>query len=269
MRTHSSRLHQAVFFPLLAVCLALPAGTLHAQQQPGPGGQRHGGGFANAPRVQGEVTAISGLTLTLKAEDGTVSQVVTTDNTHIMKSAGAGAPAGASSGEAGGQARGRNMQPAKLADIKVGDGAMAMGQLDPATKTLHAAFVMVTDAAEIKAMRESLGKTAIAGRVTAIDLDNATMTVTRPDGVSQTIGFDESTSFHRGGHGFHQGGPAEPPANDSITLADIKVGDTVAGKGALKNGTFVPGELIVSAPHEHHGDDHGPASAAPTPPPAQ
>ncbi len=44
----------------------------------------------------------------------------------------------------------------------------------------------------------NLGKTLIAGRVTAIDMDNATMTVGRPDGVSQTIGFDENTSFRRG-----------------------------------------------------------------------
>ena len=32
---------------------------------------------------------------------------------------------------------------------------------------------------------------------------------------------------------------------ESITLADIKVGDTVVGPGALKNGMFVPTQLGV------------------------
>ncbi len=32
---------------------------------------------------------------------------------------------------------------------------------------------------------------------------------------------------------------------ESITLADVKVGDSVVGRGALKNGVFVPTELGV------------------------
>ena len=34
-------------------------------------------------------------------------------------------------------------------------------------------------------------------------------------------------------------------SGESITFADVKVGDSVAGRGALKNGTFVPVELGV------------------------
>jgi hypothetical protein len=34
-------------------------------------------------------------------------------------------------------------------------------------------------------------------------------------------------------------------SGESITFADVKVGDSVAGRGALKNGTFVPTELGV------------------------
>ena len=86
----------------------------------------------------------------------------------------------------------------KAADIKVGDGLVAMGNLDASNKTLHAAMIMATDAATLKQMKDNLGKTYITGKVTAIDVDNAKMTVERPDKVAQTIGFDETTSFRRG-----------------------------------------------------------------------
>jgi hypothetical protein len=93
------------------------------------------------------------------------------------------------------------------------------------------------------------------GRVTAIDMDNAKMTVERPDHVAQTIGFDETTSFRKGGRGMGRmgagaaGGAAttETPeaGGESITLADIKVGEMVRGTGSVKNGAFVPTELVV------------------------
>ena len=146
-------------------------------------------------------------------------------------------------------------------------------------------MVMATDAAEVKKLRENLGKTYIAGKVTAIDLDNARMTVLRADKVSQTIGFDETTSFKRGragrgggfgGGGFGGGGGgAEAPANtsapagESITLADVKVGDEVAGQGVLKSGVFVPTQLNVTTPGQgrRRGGEGGP-NAAPGAPPA-
>ena len=37
-----------------------------------------------------------------------------------------------------------------------------------------------------------------------------------------------------------------PPA-ESITLLDVKVGDSVVGQGALKGGVFVPKELMVGS----------------------
>jgi len=90
------------------------------------------------------------------------------------------------------------------------------------------------------------------GRVTAIDLDDAKMTVERPDHVAQTIGFDETTSFKKGGRGIRMGGAAGGGAGavgetsgESITLADIKVGESVRGTGSVKGGVFVPVELVV------------------------
>ena len=190
------------------------------------------GAFAGMQRVAGEVTAVSGATLTVKTEDGSAMQIVTTDNTRVMKGRGV---------------------TVKIADLRVGDGVTAAGILDAPNKTLHAAMVFAMDAAQVKEMKENLGKTYIVGKVTAIDLDNAKMTVERPDHVAQTIGFDETTSFKKGGRGARMGGAGGgggagaggETGGESITLADIKVGENVRGTGSLKGGTFVPTELVV------------------------
>jgi hypothetical protein len=232
------------------------------EQSVGRGGM---GQFAGMQRLAGEVAAVSGANVTVKTEDGTSFTVVTTDNTRMMKGRGV---------------------TIRVADLKPGDGIMAVGNMDAPNKTLHAAALFATDAAQVKAMRENLGKTYILGRVTAIDLDNAKMTVERPDGVAQTIGFDESTSFRRGGRGFGRGGEGSmaggPPVvggappqgqgsaaaagGESITLADVKVGDEVRGTGAVKNGTFVPTQLAVSTPGQRRRQGEGaPGGPANTP----
>lgn len=212
----------------LVVCSA-PA------QEPGeqavPRGQ-----FAGMQRVGGEVTGVNGSTLTVKTEEGTTMQIVTTDNTRVMKGRGV---------------------TVKVSELKVGDAVVAAGNLDAPNKTLHAAMVFATDATQLKALRDNLGKTYITGKVTAIDLDDAKMTLERPDHVVQTIAFDETTSFKRGrgmrggGMGIGSGGGQVDGGTDSgesITLADIKVGDNVVGQGLVKNGTFVPTQLLVSTP---------------------
>ena len=262
-----------------AVMIGLFAGTLGCPlaiaqtATPDSGGAAAGGRhgqYAGMGRVMGEVTAVNGNTLTVKAEDGTTLQVVTTDNTRLMKDRG----------------------PIKIADLHTGDGLMAVGNLDAPNKTLHAAVVMAEDAAQVKAMKENLGKTYITGRVTAVDLDNARMTVVRPDRQAQVIGFDETTSFkkavRRGGGnagaddagggagrsggaglggstmGMNGGIDRAFSTGESITLADIKVGDFVAGTGALKSGTFVPAHLVDTPPGQRRaraGDTPAPATA--------
>jgi hypothetical protein len=225
---------------LLAMAMAVGvAGCTLAATAQEPGEQVGGRAqFAGMERVVGTVVSVAGDVVTVKAEDGSVYKLATTPNTRLIE----------------GQA------PVKVADLKAGDGAMALGNMDAPNKTLHAALVMVTDADTLKKMRENLGKTYISGRVTAIDLDNLKMTVMRPDGVSQTIGFDESTSFKRGGRmgrgnfAARGAGAATPlEGGESITLADIKVGDNVVGTGSLKGGVFVPGQLNVAEPRAGRG----------------
>ncbi len=252
----------------LALSFALVPFAARAQDAPPPGGGR--GQFAGMSRSNGEITAIAPALITIKTEEGAVMQIVTTENTRIMKGRG---------------------DTLKFADLKVGDGLTAAGNLDAPNKTLHAAVLFVVDAAQVKALKDNLGKTYIAGKVTAIDLDNARMTVERADHVAQTITFDETTSFKRGGRinpgafggmgGGYGGTPREggntPPPNgggESITLADIKVGDNVGGPGSLKNGVFVPTQLNVmtpgtGGPGRRRGGGGGEGAApAGTPPPA-
>jgi hypothetical protein len=253
---------------LIVAAVALPTIALAQDEQDGP---RQGGmAFAGGQMVRGTVTATSADHLTVKTEAGEVYQVALSTNTRLTK----------------------ERQPVKAADIKVGDGVGAMGVLDAPTKTVHAVFVGVIDAEQVKKARENMGKTYITGKVTAIDMDALKLTVMRPDGVSQVIGVDEQTSFKRGGRGMAamasgsgvidmDGGGgggrrgigagagtsegAGTPAGsgtsagagpgagsggggESITFADVKVGDTVAGRGALKNGLFMPTELGVMDP---------------------
>jgi hypothetical protein len=206
--------------------------------------------FAGGRMVNGTVTAVAADRLTVKTERGETYQVVTSANTRVRK--------------------GRD--PIKLADVKVGDGVGAMGEIDAPNMTVHALAIGIVDAEQIKKMREEMGKTWIAGKVTAIDLDALKITVLRQDGVSQMIGLDDDTSFRRGGRGMNmmagamgmgggggrggggnggggnRGGGNRDGGGESITLADVKVGDQIGGRGALKNGVFVPTELQVANP---------------------
>jgi hypothetical protein len=234
---------------LVSVGLIGSAGWAQAQQ-PTDGDRSQ---FAGMARVGGEITAVTGMNITIKTEKGETVQIVTTANTRVMRGRG---------------------ESSKVTDLKVGDGLMAMGNLDASTGTLHAALVLATDAAQLKAMKENLGKTYIAGKVTAIDTGetsgNPTITVERPDHVSQTIGLDETTSFRRGGRGGQSTGltPGSTPtprtdAGEAITLADVKVGDTVRGTGSLKNGVFVPSQLVLVLPGQ--GGRRHPNGTAATP----
>ena len=187
--------------------------------------------------VQGTVTSVATDRVTLKTERGEVYQVALSPNTRVLK----------------------NRESIKLSEIHPGDGIGAMGELDAPNKTIHALYLMVIDAEQIKKAREALGKTWITGTVTAID--ETRITVLRPDQVRQVISVDEDTSFRRGGHSFQMalgggsngglgsgrnGAAANQDAGESVTLLDVKVGSLVAGPGSLKKGVFVPTTLGIS-----------------------
>jgi hypothetical protein len=266
---------------VVAGLLLISAPQMQAQAGGQGTGQGRGGGFGQqrGTPVQGIVTASSGNKLTIKTDAGDSYDIILADNARIME----------------------NRQAIKLSDIKPGDSVTAMGQVDATKKTVTAMMVNATDAATVAKAKENLGKTYITGRITAIDADNLKITVMRRDNVSQVIAVDDGTSFQRGnggvaadvaaaggagmgmGGGFggrggnRQGGGAQavPPAPESITLADIKVGDAVMATGTLKAGTFTVLKMGVSEPGAGQGgqgrrppaDAPGAPGAAIPPPP--
>lgn len=243
--TRTMQCVQAGLSAALGLTLALGATNARAQQEQPARSQ-----YAGMEHIGGEVASVNGMTLTVKTEDDKLVHIVTTTNTRVMRGRG---------------------NAVKVGDLKVGDGVMAIGNLDGPGGTMHAAMVFATDASQLKAMRENLGKTYIAGKVTAIDTGSATITVERPDHVVQTIGLDETTSFRKAhGRGTSAGqGTASTPepgaaSGESITLADIQVGDRVTGQGTLKSGVFVPAQLTVLPPDtgqvgHHHTAPTGPS----------
>lgn len=262
---------------LAAVLLVASGPQMQGQDQPAGQGQgRRRGGFGGqvGQRVQGIVTAATAGKVTIKTDTGDSYDITVSETSRVMKSG----------------------QPIKLSDVKPGDSVTAMGQVDSASKTVQAMMLMDVDAATLAKAKENMGKTYITGRITAIDADNLKLTVMRTDNVSQVIAVDDGTSFQRGnrgvaadvaaaggiaggtfGGGMRRGGQggqaAAPPAPESITLADIKVGDSLMATGTLKNGTFTALKMGVTPQGAMGGQGRrGPqgqdAPGAPAPPPA-
>jgi len=177
------------------------------QAQPGPNRRGWEGRFQG---VAGTITAIDKNQFTLKTMDGKTVNVKLSSDTRYRK----------------------DRQPAALSDFKVGDMVMVGG--DPAGDNAWNARFVSSRSGGGAEMREALGKRFIAGEIKSID--GTRLTILRPDGVTQTIEVDESTSFRK--------------QNESITLADFKTGDHVFGRGELKNGTFVAAVLNAGDPQQ-------------------
>lgn len=198
---------------LLACCFAAAQQT--APDQQGQNQERRGFGGREFRGTAGQITEISGSTLKIKLLDGSTGTVNITSDTRFRKAG----------------------QQAQLSDFKVGDNVMVRGD-STGDKTWTAQVIgEAPSQAEMQErqqrMKEAMGKTMVLGDVKSIDPPK--LTVTRTDGVEQTIEADESTSFRRG-------------RDESITMPDIKVGDTIFARGELKNGTFVPSAINVVPP---------------------
>ncbi len=201
-----------LFAWLAVACIVALAPAVYAQEggPPEDGGMGRGQMMGGGQGVRGTVTAVFPAYLTIKTAEGDSYKVSTGANTRMFK----------------------NHEPVKMSDIHVGDMLIAAGEVDSKAKTVGAAFVAVVDAERVRKMREELGKSWISGKVTAIN--ETKISIDRIDGVSQTIVVDENTSFRK--------------RRESITLADIKVGDNVNGRGQLKDGVFVATQLGVGGP---------------------
>ena len=204
---------------LLATALATAAQAPESGPPPQrPGGPGQGRGEGRTPGVGGSITAIADDALTLKTFDGRAITVKLNDKTRFRK----------------------DRQDAKLGDFKVGDTVMVRGEAT-GEDTFVASGVMSRTGGGFtgspQQLREALGKQIIIGEIKSID--GLKLTIARVDGETQTIAVDENTSFRKQG--------------ESVTLADLKPGDHVFGRGQLKDGVFVPAVLNGGQPGGRRG----------------
>jgi hypothetical protein len=163
----------------------------------------------NFPGVGGEITAIEGSTVTLQTSWGETAKVNVTSSTRLT----------------------RDHNEAKIGDFKVGDRVFVDGEQGKGG--VWTARMLAQRSGGFRGgmgqqKTEDNGKTYIFGEVAKID--GTKLTIKKPDNSEQVIEVDDDTSFRN-------------ERRESVTLAEVKVGDFVRGQGALKNGVFVPKEL--------------------------
>jgi len=149
--------------------------------------------------------------ITLKTREGQTAQVAVDDKTEYRK----------------------GRETATPGDLKVGDTVFVRGE-KTGGNAWQAAVVATRGQGDGPSgnFAEGMGKRFIAGEIKSIE--GTQLTIQRPDGVTQKISVDEDTSFRKNG--------------ESITLADLKPGDHVFGRGELKKDIFVPAVLNVGEP---------------------
>jgi len=253
---HLSSIAIAVAFTVAAVAQdsgsAPPAGPNGGQnatsgsgghgQHGGHGGMGGGAGMMMGRGLMGTVTEVAADHYTIKTGTGDVYTVHFTADTRIfkqvaggMRGPGEGAGAGGGQGQGGGRGYGGGNPPQEIksTDIKAGDAVAVMGNIDATTKSAAATRIAQLDPAvvqQIRAMEADFGKTWLMGKVTAIDGAKITLTGA-VDNAPHSVVADENTAFRK--------------RRDPITLADIKVGDTVRAEGAVKDGVFTATSVNV------------------------
>jgi hypothetical protein len=170
-----------------------------------------GQAFGKGNGIRGTVTAAKANTFTIRTDEGETYQVLYSANTHLMK----------------------DRQPIAAADVQIGDMLMAGGIVDAKARTVGAVFVVDIDAKEVRDARAAFGKTWVMGKVTTIH--ELKITIERAgDKQAQTITVDENTSFRK--------------RREDVTLADVKVGDTISAQGAINADNFVASTLRIMTP---------------------
>jgi Domain of unknown function (DUF5666) len=200
-----------------------PAPTEAPPRQQGQGRTREG---ENGPRpLFGKITAIRDGVIELTGPDGQVTTVKLTGETEFRK----------------------DRQPVKVTDFKVGDTVMVRGDANP-DHTVTAKMIGARTGGPggpggggtgqgggaMFMNGGTLGKDYVAGEIKS--LDPPRLTVLRTDNVTQTLELNEDTTLRRG--------------RESITMADIQVGDHLMARGAVQNNVFVPKGVMVMSPEQ-------------------
>ena len=170
----------------------------------------------------GKITAIKDGALELVTMDGARVTVKLTDKTEYRK----------------------DRQGAKLRDFKAGEmvfirtegsGDQDLTAVVVAGRTGNGPGGPATGPGGMMTMGGGeLGKDFVFGEVKSVDAPK--ITVLRPDNVTQTLELNEETSLRKG--------------RESVTMADIQVGDHVFVRGGMQNNAFVPKMVMVIGPEQ-------------------
>jgi hypothetical protein len=187
-----------------------PSGGGATQRQGGGWGQGEGG----ARPTFGKITSIANGVLTISKQDGSTVTVKLTEQTEFRKDG----------------------NKANAADFKVGDMVMVRGE-ENADHSISARVIGTRSGGGANGgaggpsarMMGTLGKDYVAGEIKGIDAPK--LTILRTDNVTQTIELNEETSLRKG--------------RESVTMADIHIGDHVVARGAVQNDVFVPKGVMV------------------------
>jgi hypothetical protein len=214
-------------FPFLAAAQApapaptAPAATPAAppaDSAPAEGGRRHRQNQDdNGPRpVLGRIASIQDGVIKITRPDGSEQKVNITSKTEFRK----------------------DRETAKLKDFKVGDGVLVRGE-ENSDYSITAQMIAGRSGNNPNGPNRqnpvgTLGKDFVVGEVKA--LDPPSITVMRTDNVKQTFDLNEDTSLRKG--------------RDSVTMADLQVGDHVFVRGGVQDNQFVPKTLVVIGPDQ-------------------
>lgn len=165
----------------------------------------------------GKITAIHEHSLELARPDGSSATVNLSSETIVRK----------------------DRQPIKLSDLKIGDAIVVRGE-ENQDHTWTAQGIAVrpgngpAGGPGFRQNMGTLGKDYVVGEVQAVDPPK--LTVLRSDNVTQVLELNEETSLRRG--------------RESITMADIKVGDHIFARGAMEKDAFAPKAVMVVDPEQ-------------------
>lgn len=216
---------------LLSAAIVLPANAQTEQQAPpqSQGAQDRGearqqGPGQRRPGVFGKITAIHDQSIEISTPQGNTVTVNLAKDTQFRK----------------------ERDEAKLSDFKVGDMVGVRGEENPdhswtaqmVRSGLNGGFIGGGPAGPGgpggpgARQMGTLGQDYVFGEVKSIDAPK--LTVLRPDNVTQTFELNEETSLRKG--------------RDSITMADIQVGDHIFVRGGMGNNAFEPKNVMVIPP---------------------
>ena len=212
-----------LFFAAMPALAQEAAGSQGQQGTPPQGtGRMQGPGEGRVPGLVGQIASIKDGTLELKKPDGSTVTVKLTDKTEFR----------------------RDRQSAKLGDFKVGDMVFIRTE-GSGDQDLAALLVAgrtgggpggqgMGGPGAVMMGGGELGKDFVFGEVKSVDAPK--ITVLRPDNVTQTLELSEETSLRKG--------------RESVTMADIQVGDHVFVRGAVQDNAFVPKMVMVIGPEQ-------------------